>query len=122
MGKPVWLKRALAAYAAALFAFRRATCSQSNLSEEEIGAGCSLPPQSRVTKQVMRHWAPHVAAEEADAVPMIPHRFRRSVPDDKIVNQAFAMLKEAHVAGMRQQGRDVAAAKHLVLAIANHQR
>jgi len=38
---------------------------QQTLSEEEIGAVCSLPVQSRVTKQVMRHWAPHVAAKEA---------------------------------------------------------
>jgi hypothetical protein len=29
---------------------------QQTPSEEEIGAGHSLPVQSRVTKQVMRHW------------------------------------------------------------------
>ncbi len=38
---------------------------QHNLSEGEIGADCSLPPQSRVNKQVMRHRAPHVAAKDA---------------------------------------------------------
>ena len=36
-----------------------------------------------------------VAAAEAGAVPMSPRRFRRSVPDDKIVDQAFAALKAA---------------------------
>jgi acetolactate synthase-1/2/3 large subunit len=36
-----------------------------------------------------------VAATETDAVPMQPRRFRRSVPDDKIVDQAFAMLENA---------------------------
>ncbi len=36
-----------------------------------------------------------VASEESDAVPLIPRRFRRSVPDEKIISQAFAMLKEA---------------------------
>ena len=36
-----------------------------------------------------------VATEETDSEPMVPHRFRRSVPDQKIVSQAFAMLKEA---------------------------
>jgi acetolactate synthase-1/2/3 large subunit len=34
-----------------------------------------------------------VAKEESDAVPLDPRRFRRSVPDEKIVNQAFAMIK-----------------------------
>ena len=36
-----------------------------------------------------------IAAIETEAVPMIPRRFRRSVPDEKIVDQAFAMLKDA---------------------------
>ena len=36
-----------------------------------------------------------LAKEETDAVPMQPRRFRRSVPDDKIVDQAFEMLKAA---------------------------
>ena len=36
-----------------------------------------------------------IAAEETDSTPMSPRRFRRSVPDDKIVNQAFDMLKAA---------------------------
>jgi len=36
-----------------------------------------------------------VAKEESDSVPLEPRRFRRSVPDEKIVNQAFAMIKEA---------------------------
>jgi acetolactate synthase-1/2/3 large subunit len=36
-----------------------------------------------------------IASAKSDAKPLIPHRFRRSVPDDKIVDQAFAMLKEA---------------------------
>ena len=36
-----------------------------------------------------------VAAEEASAVPLDPRRFRRSVTDDKIVDQAFAMLTSA---------------------------
>ena len=36
-----------------------------------------------------------IAAEESDAQPMIQHRFRRSVPDEKIINQAFGMLKAA---------------------------
>jgi acetolactate synthase-1/2/3 large subunit len=36
-----------------------------------------------------------VAAEEASNVPMKPRRFRRSVPDDKIVDHAFEMLEEA---------------------------
>ena len=31
---------------------------QHSLSEEEIGAGCVLPPQRRVTAQIMRHWGP----------------------------------------------------------------
>jgi acetolactate synthase-1/2/3 large subunit len=36
-----------------------------------------------------------VASEESDAVPLVPRRFRRSVPDEKIISQAFTMLKEA---------------------------
>ena len=36
-----------------------------------------------------------VAASESAAVPMAPRRFRRSVPDDKIVDQAFASIKAA---------------------------
>jgi len=36
-----------------------------------------------------------LAKEETDAVPMQPRRFRRSVPDDKIADQAFEMLKAA---------------------------
>jgi acetolactate synthase-1/2/3 large subunit len=36
-----------------------------------------------------------VASEESDAMPLVPRRFRRSVPDEKIISQAFAMLKEA---------------------------
>ena len=36
-----------------------------------------------------------VASEESDSVPLEPRRFRRSVPDEKIINQAFAMLKNA---------------------------
>ncbi len=36
-----------------------------------------------------------IAAEETDAVPLTPRRFRRSVPDDKIVDRAFDMLKAA---------------------------
>jgi acetolactate synthase-1/2/3 large subunit len=36
-----------------------------------------------------------VAAEETDKIPMQPRRFRRSVPDDKIVDQAFSMLEAA---------------------------
>ncbi|MEL7185905.1 MAG: acetolactate synthase large subunit [Pseudomonadota bacterium] len=36
-----------------------------------------------------------VAAEEASAVPLEPRRFRRSVTDDKIIDQAFEMLKKA---------------------------
>ena len=36
-----------------------------------------------------------VAQEESDSVPLTPRRFRRSVPDQKIVDQAFAMLNEA---------------------------
>jgi acetolactate synthase-1/2/3 large subunit len=34
-----------------------------------------------------------IAAAETDATPMQPRRFRRSVPDDKIVDEAFAMLE-----------------------------
>ncbi len=37
----------------------------------------------------------NVASMESTAQPMTPRRFRRSVPDDKIVDQAFAMLQEA---------------------------
>ncbi len=36
-----------------------------------------------------------VAKMEAGTTPMTPHRFRRPVPDDKIIDQAFAMLREA---------------------------
>ncbi len=36
-----------------------------------------------------------IAAAEASGTPMAPKRFRRSVPDDKIVDQAFEMLKKA---------------------------
>ncbi len=36
-----------------------------------------------------------VASKESDSVPLEPRRFRRSVPDEKIINQAFAMLKDA---------------------------
>ena len=36
-----------------------------------------------------------IAEEETDSTPMLPRRFRRSVPDDKIVNQAFEMLATA---------------------------
>jgi acetolactate synthase-1/2/3 large subunit len=36
-----------------------------------------------------------VAAMETSKLPMTPRRFRRSVPDSKIVNQAFEMLKSA---------------------------
>lgn len=36
-----------------------------------------------------------IAAEESDERPMAPRRFRRSVPDDKIVDIAFAMLETA---------------------------
>ena len=36
-----------------------------------------------------------VAAEDTDALPLTPRRFRRSVPDDKIVDQGFQMLKDA---------------------------
>jgi acetolactate synthase-1/2/3 large subunit len=36
-----------------------------------------------------------IASMETTAEPMLPRRFRRSVPDDKIVDQAFAMLQEA---------------------------
>jgi acetolactate synthase-1/2/3 large subunit len=34
-----------------------------------------------------------VAKEESESVPLEPRRFRRSVPDEKIINQAFAMIK-----------------------------
>jgi acetolactate synthase-1/2/3 large subunit len=36
-----------------------------------------------------------VAKLESSRKPMMPKRFRRSVPDDKIVNKAFDMLKDA---------------------------
>lgn len=36
-----------------------------------------------------------VAKEDAVTEPLIPRRFRRAVPDDKIADKAFAMLKEA---------------------------
>ncbi len=36
-----------------------------------------------------------VAKEESESVPLEPRRFRRSVPDEKIINQAFAMLQAA---------------------------
>jgi len=36
-----------------------------------------------------------VAAMDTSATPLTPRRFRRAVPDDKIVNQAFAMLQKA---------------------------
>ena len=36
-----------------------------------------------------------VAAADTNAVPLAPRRFRRAVPDDKIVDQAFAMLESA---------------------------
>jgi acetolactate synthase-1/2/3 large subunit len=36
-----------------------------------------------------------VAAMESSKKPMTPRRFRRSVPDEKIVDRGFAMLKEA---------------------------
>ena len=36
-----------------------------------------------------------IAAGESDVPPMTPIRFRRSVPDDKVVDEAFAMLEAA---------------------------
>ena len=36
-----------------------------------------------------------IAKNETDAKPLQPQRFRRPVPDDKIVNQAFEVLKNA---------------------------
>jgi acetolactate synthase-1/2/3 large subunit len=36
-----------------------------------------------------------IASEETNEKPMTPRRFRRSVPDDKIVDRAFAMLEKA---------------------------
>ena len=36
-----------------------------------------------------------VASSESDAMPLVPRRFRRPTPDEKIINQAFAVLKEA---------------------------
>lgn len=36
-----------------------------------------------------------IASEETDKLPMHPRRFRRSVPDEKIVDRAFAMLEKA---------------------------
>ena len=37
----------------------------------------------------------NVAKQDAEHGPMIPKRFRRSVPDDKIFNKSFDMLKQA---------------------------
>ncbi len=37
-----------------------------------------------------------VASMDSTVMPMKPRRFRRSVPDDKIVNQAFDMLRDAN--------------------------
>jgi acetolactate synthase-1/2/3 large subunit len=37
----------------------------------------------------------NVAKQETEYGPMLPKRFRRSVPDDKIVNKAFDMLKNS---------------------------
>lgn len=39
--------------------------------------------------------AEDLAKVDTDATPIPPRRFRRSVPDDKIVNRAFDLLKEA---------------------------
>ena len=36
-----------------------------------------------------------IASADTSAQPIVPRRFRRSVPDDKIVDQAFAMLQDA---------------------------
>lgn len=36
-----------------------------------------------------------IAEEDVDAVPMIPRRFRRPVPDDKVVDRAFEMIRGA---------------------------
>ncbi|MDZ7768029.1 MAG: acetolactate synthase large subunit [Woeseiaceae bacterium] len=36
-----------------------------------------------------------IAKEDATTEPMLPRRFRRSVPDDKITDRAFAMLADA---------------------------
>ncbi|MDZ7643065.1 MAG: acetolactate synthase large subunit [Woeseiaceae bacterium] len=36
-----------------------------------------------------------IAKRDTDATPMRPRRFRRAVPDDKIANRAFDMLREA---------------------------
>jgi acetolactate synthase-1/2/3 large subunit len=36
-----------------------------------------------------------VASEESSELPIRPRRFRRSVPDEKIVDKAFAMIREA---------------------------
>jgi len=36
-----------------------------------------------------------IAEEEVEAVPMIPRRFRRPVPDDKVVDRAFEMIRGA---------------------------
>ncbi len=36
-----------------------------------------------------------IAKKEATATPMVPHRFRRSVADDKIVDQAFGIIQKA---------------------------
>ena len=37
----------------------------------------------------------NIASMETNGKPMIPRRFRRSVPDSKIVDQAFSMLKDS---------------------------
>ena len=36
---------------------------QHLLSEDEVGAGCCLPLQRRVTTQIMRSWEPHLKAQ-----------------------------------------------------------
>ncbi|MFK8028835.1 MAG: acetolactate synthase large subunit [Gammaproteobacteria bacterium] len=36
-----------------------------------------------------------VAAMDSEAEPLLPRRFRRSVPDDKIIDRAFEMIKNA---------------------------
>jgi acetolactate synthase-1/2/3 large subunit len=36
-----------------------------------------------------------IASEESDAKPLAPRRFRRPVPDEKIIRQAFSMLQAA---------------------------
>ncbi len=42
-----------------------------------------------------------VASEDSDSVPLEPRRFRRSVPDEKIINQAFAMHRRTLVRNHR---------------------